>query len=263
MEFKDKVAVITGSAAGMGRSHAIAFAKEGAKVVLNDIRLDKLLRTADEIGKMGGNCLAIKVDVSSQSDVDNMFKQVVDKYGRVDILVNNAAAFRWGYIVDASEEDYDLMMDVNVKGVFLCSKAAAKHMINQGGGNIINISSDGGRKGSPLAGIYCASKFAVIGLTQSLAAELAEHKIRVNCVCPGTIYGTNLRVMPGGFEDCDKAWFRESDPEKLRKAWESQIPLGRVGWPEDVTKVVLFLASDKSDYITGQSINVDGGRIFS
>lgn len=264
MSFKDKVAIVTGAATGMGRSHAIAFAREGAKVVLNDVRIDPLRKTAKEMESTGADLLAIQGDVSSQTDVNRMVKDTIDKYGSVDILVNNAGAFRYAEVVELSEEDWDRMMDVNAKGVFLCSKAVVKQMIQQGrGGKIINISSVAGKTGYVLYSAYCASKFAVIGFTQSLAKEVGKYRIFVNAICPGTVYETDLAHMPGGFVESDMVVAGETDPRKMQAIYERGIPLGRVGRPEDVTRMVLFLASDKSDWITGQSINVDGGACFS
>ena len=171
---------------------------------------------------------------------------------------------------EKQEVDYSLLdaiadpiVIVNVKGVFLCCKAVLKYMIKQKGGKIINISSVAGKRGIPLLSAYCASKFAVIGFTQSLAFEVAKHNIYVNAVCPGTIYGTDLRHQPGGFDEADMKVLGITDPQKLREKQEEKIPLGRVGWPEDVTPLVLFLASDESNYIIGQAINVDGGAFPS
>jgi len=264
MSLKGKVAIVTGAATGMGRSHAIAFAREGAKVVLTDIRTEPLRKTEKEMENMGGDLLAVKCDVSSQADVNKMVKDTIDKYGSIDILVNNAGAFRYAEVVDLSEEDWDRMMDVNAKGVFLCSKAVVKQMIQQGrGGKIINISSVAGKTGYVLYSAYCASKFAVIGFTQSLAKEVGKYKIFVNAICPGTVYDTDLAHMPGGFVESDMKVSGETDANKMQAIYERAIPLGRVGRPEDVSKLVLFLASDKSDWITGQSINIDGGAYFS
>jgi len=254
-----KVAIVTGSATGMGRNHALEFAKRGAKVVLTDIREDKLQQTAEEVKKLGGEYLALKVDVTSSSDIDRMVQETVKKFGKIDVLINNAGAFRYGDVVDMSEQDWDLVMDVNVKGIFLCSKAVAKQMIKQKYGKIINISSIAGKTGFDKMSVYCASKFAVIGFTQSLALELAPCKINVNAVCPGIIYGTDLQEGPGGFLEADMKRIGETDREKMKKIKETWVPLSRAGRPDDVTKLILFLSSDDASWMTGQSINIDGG----
>lgn len=248
----------------MGRSHAIAFAKEGAKVVLMDNRREPLLKTAKKIKDLGAEVLAVGGDVSSQGDVEQMVSTTLRKFGTIDVLVNNAGIFRYGEVEEFSESEWDRVMAVNVKGVFLCSKAVVKQMIRQGkGGRIINISSTAGKMGMKNVSAYCASKFAVIGFTQALAKEVGKHKILVNAICPGTIYETDMAYLPGGYIEMDMKVAGETDKEKMKEYYEQRIPLGRVGRPEDVTKVVLFLASNSSNYLTGQSINVDGGDRFS
>jgi len=261
---RGKIVIITGAATGMGRNHAIEFAERGAKVVIGDVRTSPLDETAVEMEKNGGTYLKLKCDVTLREDVEKMVEETVERFGRIDILVNNAGAFRYGPITELTEGDYNIVMDVNVKGVFLCSQAVIKQMLKQkDGGKIINISSVSGRRGDPLASLYCMSKFAVIGLTQSLAQELAEKKIYVNAVCPGIIFGTDLQEEPGGFLEADMKRTGEMDPAKMKKLKESWVPLKRAGRPEDITELVLFLASDQSNYITGQSINVDGGLVMS
>jgi NAD(P)-dependent dehydrogenase (short-subunit alcohol dehydrogenase family) len=257
--FQKKVVIITGASTGMGRTYAIEFAKHGAHVVISDIREEELLETAKAIKDLEGSSLEMKVDVTSSSDVEKMVEETVRKFNKIDVLINNAGAFRYGNVVDLSEEDYDVVMDVNVKGIFLCSRLIAKQMIKQRSGKIINISSTAGKSGYKGYSVYCASKFAVIGFTQSLALELAPYKINVNAVCPGIIFGTDLQEKTGGFLEADMKIMGETDREKMKKIKESWVPLGRVGLPEDVTKLILFLASEDSNYITAQAITIDGG----
>jgi NAD(P)-dependent dehydrogenase (short-subunit alcohol dehydrogenase family) len=256
---RDSVVIVTGAASGMGRDCALEFAKRGANVVISDVRNDPLLETSREIESLGAHYLSMKVDVISNYDVERMVQETLKKFGKIDVLINNAGAYRYGNVVDLNEKDWDFVMDVNVKGIFLCSRAVARQMIKQGRGKIINVSSIAGKTAYAGDSVYCASKFAVIGFTQSLALELARYRINVNAVCPGIIFGTDLQEKPGGFVEADMWKTGITDPEEMKKTKESWVPLGRAGRPEDVTKLVLFLASEDSDYITGQAINVDGG----
>jgi len=263
MRFRDKVVVVTGAATGIGKMTAMKFAMEGAKVVLVDLRADKLQATVKELCEKGGDIIGITADVSSETDVNKMVEQIIERYGRVDVLVNNAGVFRYGRIVDMPVADLDFQMSVNFKGIFLCTRAVLKHMIKQRSGCIINISSVAGKRGIPLFSAYCASKAAVISFTQSTAFEVGEYGIRVNAICPGHVFGTDLRHQPGGFQEATAVALGISDMEKVYQRQISEVPLRRVAYPEDIANVILFLASDDASYVTGQAINVDGGAFFS
>lgn len=257
MRFSNKVVIVTGGNSGIGKACSLMFAREGADVVETyHANHEKAMKTAREIDEMGGRSLILKVDVRSSLAVERLVHETLEKFGKIDILVNNAGVITQGNVIDLSEEDWDFVMDVNAKGVFLCSKAVARQMINQGqGGKIINIASCAGKTGAKFLAHYCASKAAVILFTQSFALELASYKINVNAVCPGVIYGTDLQERILTTESKLRGITRE-EMLKLKISW---IPLGKVGKPEDVAKAVLFLASKNADYITGQAINVSGG----
>ncbi len=245
MRLGDKVAIVTGSSKGIGRAIALEFGKEGAKVVTNDRKLKGSEKTADEIVANGGVAIAVRADVSKKKDVDRMIKQVVKRFGRIDVLVNNAGIVRFDPITKVSEKEWDKVLDVNLKGTFLCSQAVAKTMLKQKSGVIINIASIAGMVGFPQLAPYCASKGGIIELTRELAIELAPNKIRVNCIGPGAI-------------DTDMTKSIKED-KKSMKSYLAKIPLARLGKPEEIAKAALFLASDDSSYMTGQAIFVDGG----
>lgn len=251
----NRVAVVTGSASGIGRAIALRLAREGIAVGVADLDLDKAAIVAQEIEKAGGKSLAVQVDVSKPEQVYAMLDQVVAVFGKLDIMVANAGVSRAGPIEEVTEEFYDWMTDINIKGVFFCNQAAAVQMIKQGhGGKIINAASISGRKGSAYQSVYCASKFAVIGLTQSFASELARHKITVNAYCPGIVDTPMWATLDQDFADI-QGTARMS--ERI-----SGIPLGRVQQPEDVAGLVAFLVSPGADYITGQAIIQDGGKLM-
>lgn len=246
---KGKVALVTGGSRGLGRAIAKALILEGAKVVVSGTSERALESTFEEIKQQHGIVLAIKADVTRWADVKSMVDAAVNAFGTIDILVNNAGRIVIKPFLDQSEEDWDSIMDVNAKGSFLCCKAVAPYMIKQRSGKIINISSQAGKEGTPFMVPYCASKHAVVGLTRALALELASYNINVNAVCPGTILNTDMRIQVDG------------DLEKLgRGDLPSLPPLGRFAVPEDVAKVVAFLASEESAHMTGQAINVTGGE---
>jgi NAD(P)-dependent dehydrogenase (short-subunit alcohol dehydrogenase family) len=248
MRLKDKVAVVTGAGSGMGAAIAIGYAREGARVACADINLAGAEATVAEIRKAGGTGLAVPVDVGDADSVSRCITEVVRNFGRIDILVNDAGISRRGPFLEHLEENWDAVMRVNAKGYFLCSQAAAKVMIAQGGGAIVNISSI-----TP-AGIlqnlcsYAASKGAVDALTKHLALELVKHGIRVNAIAPGMIE-TNLSRE------------RLKDPEQRRSSIEL-VPMGRLGKPEDVVGAAVFLASTESAYVTGVVLPVDGGCLL-
>jgi meso-butanediol dehydrogenase/(S,S)-butanediol dehydrogenase/diacetyl reductase len=258
MKLVDKVAVVTGSGVGMGRAIAIMLAQEGASVMVTDMKEDWAVRTAAEIKEMGYKCMPKKLDVRSVKEIEEVVRAAVDEFGSINILVNNAGVSTIARAIDLTEEEWDYNFDVNAKGVFLCCQAVAKQMIKQGsGGKIVNIASVAGKRGSPLLAHYAASKFAVIGWTQSLAIELAPYHINVNAVCPGIIKTSMIER-----EAEWKAKLLGVSKEEVMSDNLKPIRLGRLGVPEDVAKAVVFLCSEASDYITGQSLNVCGGLVM-
>ena len=243
MRLKDKVAIITGAAQGIGKSIAIAFAREGASIIVSDINLEAAEQTAQEIGAMGVRTLAIKTNVADQADVDRSFTEAAKTFERIDILVNNAGITKDGMFIRMKKEDWDAVLSVNLSGVFNCSKAAASLMIRQRYGKIINIASIVGQMGNVGQANYCASKAGVIGFTKTVARELAGRSVTVNAIAPGFI----------------QTAMTDKIPEEYKKKLLEQIPLGKMGQPEDVASAALFLASADADYITGQVIAVNGG----
>lgn len=242
MGLKGKVALVTGAARGIGRAIAIEFAKESANVVVNDV-VDGS-QVSGEIQKIGVKSVFIRADVSNMNEVEQMFSKVVEIFGRVDILVNNAGINKDALIHKMSLEDWDAVINVNLKGTFNCSKTAAKYMMEQKYGRIINISSVMGQMGNIGSANYVASKAGIIGLTKALALELARYgDITVNAVAPG-------------FVNTEMTW---GIPEKILKAFLERIPLRRVAEPEEIAHLVIFLASDVAKYITGQVIAINGG----
>lgn len=251
----DKIALVTGASKGIGRAIAIAFAKEGANLVVNYFKSeDEANDVVKEINALGRAAVPVRADVSKIDEVKAMVKRTMDEFGRIDMLVNNAGVSTMGSLIDLTEQDWDYNMDVNAKGVFLCCQAVARHMIGQRYGKIINISSAAGKTGARFLSHYCASKFAVIGLTQSLALELAPYGINVNAVCPGYVE-TDMQSRELVWE----AKLRGISSEEVKRGYLGSVPLGRLGKPVDVAKIVVFLASAQSDYMTGQAINVTGG----
>ncbi len=242
MEFEGKVVLVTGSAQGIGKTAALAFAREGGIVVLNDVNKERLNETAAEVEKTGANCLSIVANTAVQSEVEGMFNQVIEEFGHVDILVNNAGITRDSYLHKMTEEQWKKVIDVNLTGVFYCLQAAAKIMRNARRGRIINISS-AARFGNMGQINYSASKAGVVGLTRTAAKELASKNVLVNAISPGPINTEMLQAVP----------------EKALQKILAPIPLNRVGEPEELCNLILFLASEKSSYITGQVINCDGG----
>ena len=248
MDLKGKVAIITGARRGMGRSHALALAKAGAKVVVADISLEDCQKMVKEIEKNKGEALAVKCDVAKKEEVDEIVKKAVEKFGKVDILVNNAGICQFKPFLDLTEEEWDRTLNINLKGYFLCAQAAAKEMVKQKSGVIINIASVAmGQVGVGIPNIvhYCASKGGVVGMTEALAVELAPYNIRVNAISPGMIETPMIDPI-------------KKDP-KVAEAMLDRVPMKRVGKSEEVSNLVLFLASDKSSYMTGSTVVIDGG----
>jgi meso-butanediol dehydrogenase / (S,S)-butanediol dehydrogenase / diacetyl reductase len=255
-----RTAVISGAGRGIGRGIATRLAQEGANVVIADIDADGASAAAEEIAAATGSAaLGVACDVSDRASQQQAIAAAVDRYGRLDIMFNNAGVSQTVRFLDTTEEDFDRIMRVNARGVFLGMQEAAQQFKRQGGGGkIINTASIAGKSGFPLFAAYSASKFAVIGLTQAGARALAEDGITVNAFCPGVVT-TEL------WEQLDGEFIAIGETERPGEALESfgaGILAGRLSTPDDITGLALFLASSDSDYITGQAINVDGGMIF-
>ena len=243
LRLHDRVAIITGGAQGIGRAIGLLLAKNGAHIVIADINDKQAEETAQEIALLGRKSLAVKVDVSNFSEAENLGKTVFDSFGQIDILVNNAGITRDGLFLRMKEEEWDAVIAINLKSVFNCSKAVIRYMGKQRGGKIISVASVVGQIGNIGQANYGASKAGIIGFTKTLAREFASRGIMVNAVAPGFIETGMTRTLP----------------EKVREGFISNIPLGRMGTPEEIAEAVLFLATDASNYITGQVINVNGG----
>ncbi|HHW00058.1 MAG TPA: 3-oxoacyl-[acyl-carrier-protein] reductase [Clostridiaceae bacterium] len=247
MQLRGKTAVVTGSGRGLGKAIAKKLAMMGANIVLNDIpSSDSIDKTAEEFKAEGYNVIVTKGDVRNPDDVEDMVNKAVEAFGRIDILVNNAGITRDTLMLRMTEKDWDDVLDINLKGAFLCTKAVSKVMMKQKSGKIINISSVAGVMGNPGQANYSASKAGLIGLTKSTAKELASRNITCNAVAPGLIKSNMTDVLP----------------DKVKEAYLKSIPLNRFGTPEDVANVVGFLASEDSDYINGQVIHIDGGLVM-
>src|SRR3989344_4678116 len=245
-ELTNKIALVTGARRGMGKAHALALAKQGAKVVVTDIDLAECQLVADEIKAGGGEAVCFKMDVSNAGTVNQVFDAVIKRFGRLDILVNNAGIFFPKPALELTEEEWDKMLAVNLKGEFLCAQRAAKEMIKNKWGRIINISSiASGGAGIGFAGAahYAASKGGIIGMTETLAAEWAEYGITVNAIGPGAIETPMVGPVT----------------QELLEEIRTRVPLKRIGRPEEISAAVVFLASDEASYVTGATLYVDGG----
>jgi NAD(P)-dependent dehydrogenase (short-subunit alcohol dehydrogenase family) len=246
-----KVAAITGAGSGIGQATAFLFAREGANVVVIDVEDTAGMRTVSEIKRMRGEASFIHADVSKISDMENVMDHTISKYGRLDIMHNNAGIIVVKKVVDSTEDDWDKLVNVNLKGVFLGSKYAAEHMMMRKSGSIINTASIYGIVGASHYAPYCATKAGVIGFTKALALELAPYGVRVNCICPGVI-ATPM------FERELEVWTK-LQPGDVRKTFTLQHPIGRLGEPIDIANAALYLATDESVFITGSALVVDGG----
>jgi 3-oxoacyl-[acyl-carrier protein] reductase len=243
MKLEGRVAIVTGGGRGIGRYIALILAEEGADMVVSDIDTEGISETAEGIRSLGRRSLPIKSDVSLVDDVNNMVDRCISEFEKVDILINNAGITRDSLLVRMKEEDWDMVLRVNLTGTFNCMKAVTKHMMKQRSGKIVNIASIVGVMGNAGQANYSASKAGIIGLTKSIAKELAPRGINVNAIAPG-------------FIDTDMT---RSLPEKRREELLRQIPMGRFGVSKDIANCIKFLVSDDSDYITGQVIHVNGG----
>lgn len=244
---KGKVALVTGASRGIGRAIALELARHGAKVAVNYAGSElKAKEVVEEIQNMGGEAFAIQADVSNAEAVERMVKEVVDRFERIDILVNNAGITRDNLLMRMKEEEWDEVININLKGVFHCTKAVTRPMMKQRYGRIVNIASIVGVSGNPGQANYVAAKAGVIGFTKTAARELASRNITVNAIAPGFITTDMTDRLS----------------EDIRAEMLKQIPLARFGEPEDIAKVVAFLVSDAANYITGQTIHVDGGMVM-
>ncbi len=247
MQLTGKTAIITGGARGIGKAIAMTLAKAGANIVINYTSSSKAAEeVVAEAEKLGVKALAVKADVSKSDEIENLVKEVLNKFERIDILVNNAGITRDNLLIRMSEEEFQDVIDINLKGAFICTKYVSKVMMKQRAGKIINIASVVGVMGNAGQSNYAASKAGLIGFTKSIAKELAKRNINVNAVAPGYIE-TDMTA---------------SLPEKVREEFMINIPMSRAGVPQDVANVVMFLSSEYSDYITGQVIHIDGGMVM-
>ncbi|PIQ91029.1 MAG: 3-oxoacyl-ACP reductase [Candidatus Omnitrophica bacterium CG11_big_fil_rev_8_21_14_0_20_41_12] len=247
MRLKNKVALITGGARGIGRAIGIVFAKEGADIVVADVNQETAQQTASEIEALGVKALALEMDVTNFEKVEEGINKILDKMGKVDILVNNAGITKDNLLLRMSPADWDAVINVNLKGTFNCIKAVSRPMIKQRSGKIISIASIIGLMGNPGQANYAASKAGIIALTKTVAKELASRNINANAVAPGFIQTAMTDKLP----------------EEIKKKMLEAIPLAKLGTPEDVANVCLFLASEESSYITGQTITIDGGMVMA
>lgn len=247
-DLTDKVAIVTGAKQGMGRTHALTLARAGAKVVVSDISQEECQLIVDEIKKEKGEAIAVKCDVSQKAEVDNLIQQALKSFGKIDILVNNAGICPFKSFLEMTEDEFKKVIDVNLKGYFLCSQAAAKEMAKQKSGAIVNIASIAmGQVGVGFQGLthYCASKGGIVAMAEAMSLELAPLGIRVNTISPGAI-------------DTPMAASIKQDA-KTFETFMAKVPLHRIGKPEEISNAVLFLASDESSYMTGATVVVDGG----
>lgn len=247
-ELNGKVALVTGARRGMGKSHALALSHQGAKVIVTDVNQEECQSVVDEIKSNGGDAVAFKLDVSNTAEVNQVFDEAIKQFGRLDILVNNAGVYLPKPALEITEDEWNKMIDINLKGEFFCAQRAAKEMAKNRWGRIINISSiDSGGVGIGLAGgaHYAASKGGAIGMTEVLATEWAQSGITVNAIGPGAIDTPMVAAA--------------QMPEEAMKQMMAGIPMGRIGRPEEISAAVVFLASEEASYVTGATLYVDGG----
>ncbi len=248
-QFLGKVALVTGAASGIGRASALAFAREGAKVVVADVNVAAGEETVALCRAENTDAFFVRCDVSQASEVERLIEQAVDTFGRIDVAHNNAGIEGvQAMLVDYPEEVWDRVIDINLKGVWLCMKYEIRQMLRQGGGAIVNTSSVAGLSGSRGVSAYVASKHGIVGITRAAALEYARNGIRVNAICPGTIHTAMI----------DR--FTQGDPQVLAEFAEGE-PIGRLGSPEEVANAVVWLCSDKASFVTGATLAIDGGRL--
>jgi 3-oxoacyl-[acyl-carrier protein] reductase len=243
LKLTGKVALVTGGAQGIGKAVALLLARNGADMVVSDINLEKAEETAKEIEAIGSKTMAIRTDVANLNDVEQMVRSIMERFGKIDILVNNAGITRDKLILRMTEEDWDAVLNINLKGTFNCTKAVVKHMAKQRYGKIVSIASVVGEMGNAGQANYAASKAGVIGFTKTVAREFAQRGINVNAIAPGYVQTPMTEALS----------------EKVKEKLKRLIPMERLGRPEDVAEAVLFLVSEASSYVTGQVLNVNGG----
>lgn len=254
MRLAGKTALITGAARGIGRAFAERYIAEGARVVIADIDIARAITTAEEIG-----AIAVEIDVTRQESIDRAVAEAVAELGQIDILINNAAIFSAAPLVEIERANYQRVFDINVSGTLFTMQAVAKHMIEHGvKGRIINMASQAGRRGEALVAVYCATKAAVISLTQSAALNLIEYGINVNAIAPGVVDGEHWDGVDAFF-----AKYEGKAPGQKKKEVGDSVPYGRMGTADDLTGMAVFLASDDAEYVLAQCYNVDGGQWMS
>jgi NAD(P)-dependent dehydrogenase (short-subunit alcohol dehydrogenase family) len=249
MRLANKVSIITGAGDGIGQAAAVMFAEEGSSVVIADISVEKANNTLSMIKAKNGKGMVVQVDVRKADSVEKMVKDVMSAYGKIDILVNNAAVFIEATVLTTPEDEWDRIMDINLKGIFLCSKFVIPVMIKAGKGSIVNIGSEAGITGFKNQTAYDASKGGVVNMTRAMALDFAEKNIRVNCICPGTTETPMVK----------QAIAVAPDPVQARRNFSSR-PLLRLGRPEEIAAGILYIASDESEFATGAIIAIDGGK---
>ena len=251
-----KTALITGSARGIGLAFAEAYLREGARVALADI---DIARARTEATRLGPDAFAVEMDVTRQDSIDAAVAATLTQFGQIDILINNAAIFTAAPITEITREDYTRCFEINVAGALFTMQAVARHMIERGqGGKIINMASQAGRRGEALVAVYCASKAAIISLTQSAGLNLIQHGINVNAIAPGVVDGEHWDGVDAFF-----AKYENKAPGQKKREVGAAVPFGRMGVAQDLTGMAVFLASSEADYIVAQTYNVDGGQWMS
>jgi len=256
-EFEGRVTLVTGAGSGIGRAVAHDFARSGARILVTDVSMEGAEETAEEIGRLGAEVVVRRMDVTSDAEVAATVAELTDAVGPVNVLVNCAGVSTMAPFLELTEQDWDLNMDVNAKGVFLVTRHVMGSMVANREGCVVSIASAAGKEGTPFLAHYSASKWAVLGLTQSVAREVARFGVRVNAVCPGCVRTP--------MQDREVVWegrLRGMDPEDVRKSYIDHTPLGRLCEPEDVADVIHFLCSDKARFMTGQAVNVTGGIVL-
>ena len=247
MSLNGQVALVTGAGRGIGKAIALALAKDGADLVISDIDLDSATETAEEVKGLGRDAIALKADVSNSAGVEEMFQAIIDKFGKIDILINNAGITRDGLLIRMKDEDWNLVLKINLDGAFYCSRAAGKLMMKQRSGRIVNIASIVGVMGNAGQVNYSASKAGLIGLTKSSARELASRGVTVNAIAPGFIDTAMTQALN----------------DKVKEKLMEQIPMGRLGTAEDIANSIRFLVAPEASYITGQVLHINGGMLMS
>jgi NAD(P)-dependent dehydrogenase (short-subunit alcohol dehydrogenase family) len=248
---KNKVALVTGGASGIGRATAVLFAQEGASVVVADLKADEGTEVEKQIVGSGGQALFLEANVSRREDSERIAERIERQFGSVHVVFNNAGIIRRATVLELFEADWDLVMSVNVKSIYLVSRHLIPLMVKSGGGSIINTASGWGLAGGPRAAVYCASKGAVVLLTKAMAIDHGPQNIRVNCICPGDTDTNMLRSEAQQMGESNESFMQEA----------ARRPLGRVGRPEDIARAALYLASDASSFVTGSALVVDGGGL--